>query len=745
MAAAFLKKILHLPPFKAGIFTTCLCCLIYFLVTLSLPTLTTALDDKIVDMMYRIRGPQPSSGSVVIVDIDDTSLQQFGQWPWPRKLMTELTEQILASDPSSLGFTIMFAEKDRSSPSAFIEGIEDILTGQMGEMPFVLSSVLAAIPNYDSIFGETLNDPRCVQGFRLLFQEDFRKQHTASPKSDTALQISPPYIPPDAVQLISGYRTILNTPNIRKGGREGFLNLFPAQAGLLRKAPLLALIDGKMYPSLALQMYRTSLDNKVVTLQLRGSTRDRYYPVAGVRVGDHFISTDESAQLAINFRGPYTTFLSIPAADVLTGSGTRFLRDKHILIGSTAAEMIDVVTTPFSSRMPGVAVQANTLDNLIMHDGFVIDRTRDKTLAMILILAGGIITSGLLSYLHPVAGVFSSLLISVLICAAHYYQFAVHQQLMNLTSVYVCLAAVFIVVALSSYLFERNKRLFIKQAFSQYLSPDVIGELMKSPEKLNLLVDTREVTILFCDIRDFTSLAEGTTPEELSVFLNRYFSLFSDIIIKHRGMLDKYIGDAIMAVWGTPLRDMQHASGAVEAALEMVEAMEKHQPPLTLAGKRVEIGIGINTGVVSAGNFGCSRRFDYTVLGDNVNLASRVESVTKYYPLEILITDATRRSVEPSVTCRFIDSVLVKGRTTPVDLFQPLHAEKAERLDKAEYSSYLDAIQLYRAGNFKAAGDLFLKLCSTHEDPLYEIYLKRCSHFLDVPPGENWSGVFTHR
>lgn len=745
MAAALLKKIFHLSPFKAGIYTTLFCCFIYFLVTHYTPTLTTPVDDKLVDVMYRIRGSQESSGSVVIVDIDDTSLQRFGQWPWPRSLMAKLTEKILAGDPASLGFTIMFAEKDRSSPSALIEDIEDIITSQTGQLPFVLSSLLTAIPNYDMAFGDILDDPRCVQGFRLLFQEDFRKQNTVSPKSDVSVQISPDHISTHAIQLVTGYRAILNTPEIRKDSREGFLNLFPVEAGVLRKAPLLALIDNTVYPSLALQMYRTGLENEAVTLQLQGRKSGRYYPAEGVRVGSHFFSTDESAQLAINFRGPYTTFLSIPATDILNGTGSLFLKDKHVLIGSTAAEMIDLVTTPFSSRMPGVEVQANTLDNLIMDDGLVIDRSREIKLNFILILACGIAISAALSFLHPVVGVFSSMVISVLICSAHYHQFAVQQQLISLTSVYFSLTFVFIVVALGNYLFERSKRLFIKQAFSQYLAPAVIGELMKSPEKLNLLVDTREVTILFCDIRNFTSLAEETTPEELSTFLNRYFSLFSDIIIKHRGMLDKYIGDAIMAVWGTPLQDDQHASGAVHAALEMVKAAREHQADLTLAGKPVEIGIGINTGMVSAGNFGCSRRFDYTVLGDNVNLASRVEAITKHYPQQILITDATRRRIEPNVTCRFIDSVFVKGRTTPVDLFEPLQSFRAEHLGTAEYSDYLDAIQLYRAGNFTGAGELFQKLYRNHEAPLYEMYVKRCAYFTHHPPEDGWCGVFAHR
>ncbi|MFT5698436.1 MAG: adenylate cyclase [Desulforhopalus sp.] len=743
-----IQGILTPSAFKAGIICTLLCCLVYFFTSSPKPEIFTAFDTRLMDIMFHLRGTEDSSGSVVIVDIDEKSLQEYGQWPWPRDLVATLTEKVIESKPLALGFDLMFAERDRSSPAVFLKQhlpyakTYQALASSM-KLPG-LNEILSIIPDYDEKFGKILQDPKIIQGYRFLFKEDFLKDKVSSPHIKHDLTRVPASIPIKEIQLIAAYRPILNIPEIRGGGAEGFLNLFHDDFGTVRKAPLFLLMDDAPYPSMVMEMFQTAHPAESATLLLESQKRGKYFPVQGVSLGDTLYKTDDYGQLNINFRGPSNTFLYLSASDVLNGSESSFLQGKHVLIGSTASGMIDLVATPFSSRMPGVEVHANILDNLIAYDTLTWDDDLEYWLTYALILIGGIAITGALVYLHPVVGLSLSLGIFFILAAGNYSLCFLQHSLIGFSYIFAALVVIFIIVALCNYFFEGKKRLFIKRAFSHYVSPAVVGELMKNPEKLNLQVDNREVSVLFCDIRSFTTLAENTSPAELSLFLNNYFALLTDIIIKHNGMVDKYIGDAIMAVWGTPLEDPQHASNAVRAALEMATAVRKHRDELLLAGQPVRIGIGINSGIVSAGNFGCSRRFDYTVLGDNVNLASRIEGLTRYYPVNILITQFTRGNLQLSSTCRFVDRVQVKGRINPVDLFEPLNSSDPKIVGEEEYSQYLEAIEYYRTGDFKQAARLFNRLFTSHSDPLYRMYNERCLNLLDNPPAEKWTGIFPH-
>lgn len=693
--------------------------------------------------MFYLRGIEPSSGSVIIVDIDEKSLSEYGQWPWPRNLVAQLAEKILSAKPAVLGFDLMFAEKDRCTPLAILGQHHNISGNPVSGTATDLSTIFSSIPDYDKTLGDILENPKSVQGYSLLFREDFQKNAASEPYA--AHPVEPPTNGTfKDVQFIAAYRPILNIPELRRNGGEGFLNLFHDQSGSVRKAPLFILLDKTPYPSLAMEMFMTAQAINFPRLLLGTKKYERFLPIQGVFLNDTLYKTDNYGQLDINFRGPANTFLYLSASDVLNGTETAFLNNKFVLIGTTASGMIDQVTTPFSAQMPGIEVHANILDNLIENDGLLSDETLENQLNYTIILIAGLAISASLVFLNPFLGLSISSLLFLLIGTGNYSLLFLHNKLVGFSFIYIALAAVFLVVTLCNYFFEGRKRLFIRRAFSHYVSPAVVGELLKDPEKLNLLVDNREVTVLFCDIRNFTTLAENTSPAELSLFLNSYFSLLTDIIIKHNGMVDKFIGDAIMAVWGTPLEDSEHASKAVHAALEMAASVEAHRDKLQLSGQPVRIGIGINSGLVSAGNFGCSRRFDYTVLGDNVNLASRIEGLTKYYPITILITQQTRALLQLSATCRFIDSVRVKGRLKTVELYEPLTAERSTLIGTQEYSQYLEALEYYRTQDFDKAAQSFDILFMTYEDPLYQMYRQRSLTFLENPPASPWSGVYSH-
>jgi len=705
------------------------------------PQLFSTLDNQLVDYMFTLRGPQDSSGSVVIIDIDEKSLRDYGQWPWPRSLVSDLSKKIIEAEPLSVGFDLMFGEKDRYSPAALLSRYEHLLTESSTAGVTEIEKRLSSVADPDKTLGQELRTSQSVQGYRFLFKEDFQKEGSKTPNLTHALRLARPHLTFAKVQLISAYRPILNIEDIRAGAPEGFLNLFHDTFGTARKAPLFLLMDDIPYPSLVTQMYQTSKEYN--SPQLHSATRPvgKYYPTIGLSLGREYFKTDSFGQININFRGPRDTFLYLSASDILDGFALPLLKNKYVLVGSTASGNIDLIATPYSSRLPGVEIHANILDNLIKNDPLVWDRQLETVLSYGVLICGGTAISLGLIFLHPLVGVVLSCVLLFCLGAAHYQFLFLSNTLVATSFVITLLGVIFFTVILSHYFFEGKRRSFIKRAFSHYVSPGVISEIMRHPERLDLRVDTREVTVLFCDIRDFTTIAETTSPENLSLFLNNYFSLITDIIIGHGGMVDKYIGDAVMAVWGTPLENSDHSLSAVRAGLDMVKAVHNNQDTLLLSGKPIDIGIGINSGLVSAGNFGCSRRFDYTVLGDNVNLASRIENITKYYPTKILLSQATYTKVQDVIDCRFIDTVLVKGRNSPVDLFEPLSHRVESGSQTPSTLQYAQAISYYKKRNFKQAAILFGELFTLHGDPLYEMYLKRCLELEDHPPNDDWIGV----
>ena len=727
---------------RVGLFCTVLSSIFYFYISNHPLTFFHSIDSRLTDIMFAVRGPRQSSGMVVIVDIDDNSLKRFGPWPWPKNLMAELIDKIVAAETSAVGFDLMFSKNARYSQTIFNTLIEPLTAELPVQYRESFKSALLAQIDSEQQLAQTLQHQRAIQGYRFLFQEDFHKIAGQKPNIKNHQATTYPDTQFRDVQLISAYRAIYNSQEIRNSeGSEGFINLIHNQLGQVRKAPLFLLMDNSPYPSLDMAMILAGREQPAPVLHLERKRIGKYFPVKGVSFLDDFYPTDTSGQISINFRGPSNTFLYLSAGDILDGSATPFLKDKYVLIGSTASGNIDLVATPYSSRIPGVEVHANILDNLIQNDPLVEESELEHLLSFMLIAFGGAFLSIVVVFLPPLLGFCISGLFLTSLVLANYYVLFLHNRTTSISAILFLLFFIFLIVTLSSYFFEGKKRVFIRRAFSQYVSPEVVNELVRHPEKLDLLIDSREVTVLFCDIRNFTHLAESLSPTDISLFLNSYFSLLTEIIMKHNGMVDKYIGDAIMAVWGTPLKDTDHAVHGVQAALEMVEVLKENSDTLLLSGQPVQIGIGINSGMVSAGNFGCSRRFDYTVLGDTVNLASRVENTTRSYPTTILITEHTRERITQSIPTRLIDTVQVKGRTGTVEIYEPLTGSVKSHESANESLLHAQAMSLYKKGDFKAALGLFERLYSLTSDPLYNFNHERCRLLLEKPPTSKWTGV----
>lgn len=745
MVPTDLKRFLQPTAFKSGLFCIIICCLVWYSFGYNKPHFFAGVDARIFDAMFLIRGIEDTSGSIVIVNIDEKSLSEFGQWPWPRDVVAKLTDRIFEAEPVVVGFDIMFAEKDRTSPALLFRKYKDQLT--LAEP--VENNLLAAknvLLDHDLLLGNAIRRGESVQGYMFLFREDFLKGQTGVPPIPSLdITIDIDTVKFSGLKMVNAYRPILNVPEVSTGTTEGFLNVFPDNSGTIRKVPLFIMMDNVPYPSLTFEMYRLANKVKEARLHVSSIETERYRSLLGVSLGHSFFPTDDYGQMAVNFRGPFNTFLYLSASDVLHGTESSILKNKYVLIGSSAAGVMDLVATPFSSRLPGVEVHANVLDNLIQNDPMVWETYTEIGITYSAIIIGGVAISASLVYLGPLIGLLLSLTVLFSVAAGNYFFLFLNNHLLGPSFILTSLAGVFITVTFFNYFFEGRRRIFIRRAFSHYLAPSVVNELLKSPDNLDLIVNNREVTILFCDIRGFTTLSEHCSPEELSRFLNTYFSLMTEIILKHKGMVDKYIGDAVMAVWGSPLNDPCHAINGVRAACEMVEVVEKNMTSLTLSGKPIQIGIGVNSGVVSAGNFGCARHFDYTVLGNNVNLASRVEQLTKMYPVNILITKFTAELLHAEMPYRFIDRVLVKGRNKHVDLFEPLNRNQFTPSSRSQEKKFKRAVTLYRSGKFEKALDCFDELTKESGDRLYDIYAKRCVRFLLEPPPANWQGGYNHR
>lgn len=666
-----IKRLFRPSSFKAGIVCIIFCCLVWYSFGYEKPVFFSSIDSRIVDAMFRFRGPEATTGSVVIVDIDEKSLKEYGQWPWPRDLLARLTRDINSTGAKIIGFDILFAEKDRTSPSILFNQYQNVFADCINFKEILEKTKISPAFDHDKLFGEAIASSTSVLGYLFLFRQDNLKGGSAIPFPTINISLDPIEATFEDVELISAYRSLINIPELSTGMSEGFINAFPDPSGTVRKVPLFIEMDGLPYPSLPFEMVRIVEKIPEVRLHLSQVGEVRNQSLIGIAMGRRFIRTDGYGQLTVNYRGGFNTFPYISACDILKNKKNQSLRDKYVLVGSSAAGVMDIVATPFSVRLPGVEVHANVIDNLIRNDGMIWENYTEIGMTYFLIVTAGLFVVISLVALGPILGFSVGLVIIFAVIAGNYYFLFLNQQLLGVSFVFLSLLTVFITVTFSNYFFEGRRKLFVKRAFSQYLSPSVVNELLKTPGKLNLSIENKEVTILFCDIRNFTRFSETTPIAELGSFLNNYLSLMTDIIIKNKGMVDKYIGDAVMAVWGSPMDDPQHGINGVRTALEMVKMISKHSEELRLSNEPIEIGIGINSGYVSAGNFGSDDRFDYTVLGDNVNLASRIEKLTKYYQIPILISEQTCEILGSDLEYRFIDNVIVRGRNKSVVLYEP--------------------------------------------------------------------------
>ena len=739
-----IKKIIKPSSFKIGCLIVFCAILIFLSFGSKKPTLLISLDNQIIDVMFRVRGTLPTTGQVVIVDIDEKSLKQFGQWPWPRNIVALLVQNIQESGVKVLGFDIVFAEEDQTSPIRYVRTVGKVLNCLPTE------DVLHALKNnealnYDIILGDVVAAHPTVLGYVFQEKTDELKTLAEKPFPSINIRIDPKGYRYEDILLRRGGRAITNVEDVAQAETEGFFNVFPDPSGTVRKVPLFMELDGVAYPSLALEMVRLGLEADAVTIHLSRQKKAYKQDVVGVSLNDRFIRTGATCQITVNYRGPVYSFPYVSTVDVINGKAGNILKGKYAIIGTSAAGLLDLRATPFSSNCPGVEIHANVIDNMLKGDFLLYDIFTENAIIILIILGFGITLSALLSFLGPLYGGIGGVVTLVAIFVGNYHFSFLHNKIIGISYPVFTLLLIFIVLTLFNYFTEGREKHFIHNAFGRYVSPHVVNQLVKLPERLSLKGEQKELSIFFSDIRDFTSISESMSSQQLSQLLNEYLTAMSNIVIRHNGMVDKFIGDAIMAVWGAPLDDELHAVHAARASLEMLDTLHHLQKEWKRRGlPALDIGIGVNTGIVSVGNFGSHARFDYTVIGDNVNLASRLEGLNKMYGTKIIISQYTREAIGEGFCCKLLDLVQVKGKKTATKIYELVCEGTPDPATQTELDRFAEALADYHSRKFHRAYEKFSALNQTRSMTLYTMYMDRIETYMKTPPPDDWDGAFVY-
>ncbi len=602
--------------------------------------------------------PRPASVEkppIAIIDIDDASLQQLGQWPWPRSRMAGLVQRCAEAGAVAMGFDFLFAEPDRTSPPNLAES--------MPQWPKSVRQSLRALPDHDSSFAASFSALPVVLGMA--------GQPAGSAAPDAAKPVQTMLGGDPAARVLRFPAVLTSLPELTAAAAGlGWISLAPSLDGVVRQVPLLATNGDNTYPALSIELLRIALGGDGwITLMSPAGLEQLAFQTPG---GEMSIPLDHKGLFWVYYANPGAAAETISAVRVLAGEADEALRGRLVLVGSSALGFNDLHPTPLGGILPGIEVHANILDAIL--NGQFLERPTwlfGAELCGLLVLsmlmwraARRFGPAGLATLILLLAGVLLSLSAGL---------FLSMRWLVDVSYAWLVLLCLGLLwgTANAVEVFQQRRRM--RDAFRQYLAPELVEQLSRSAEPPRLGGESREMTILFCDIRGFTSLSETLAPERLGALMNHYLSAMSAVVLQHGGTIDKYIGDCIMAFWNAPLADPDHALHACEAALALRAELPGVNQSLHAQGllgpeQSVQIGIGMHTGWVAVGNFGSLQRFDYTVLGDSVNQAARMESLCKTYERDILASRSVRDRV-PQIAMESLGETRMRGKQELVEVF----------------------------------------------------------------------------
>jgi len=659
------------------------------------PIKKTAL--SIADTKYEIRnklGLSPSANdNIVIVEVDEKSVNNLGRWPWDRNIIGDLIEKLSAS--SVVALDIVFSEKSQKQKDRYLaEKISQ--SGNVIGGFFFRSQSSEKTNNY-------------IQDY-LYDQAIFRITMESETTNIKQFPFAEPNIPVIAEALLA----------------NAFFTIEPDMDGLYRKYPLAYIFKGMLIPSLATQTLRYHLNKDIeVVLNENGI---KSFALDNIHIKDN-------NYIRLNY---YKDAVFISAYDVLSGKIPQdFFKDKITLVGITEIGIYDLRPTPIDSVTPGVLLHLTAINNLLNNEYL-----KDINKINIINILGILLLIFSVSFLRKIHIRVIGYLVIITSCYAISNMLFIKYHIWVEDFYYLFPALILsISLELLAFFIVDRKSLEMKRAFSTYVSPEIVNIMMQDPEKLSLGGEDREITIMFTDIRGFTTISEKLSSEKVVSILNRLNSPLTESIIKHKGLLDKYIGDAIMAIFNAPVDIDDHADLACEAALEMLEILEQTNIAFEHDNlPKIDIGIGLNTGIATVGNIGSSLRFDYTAIGDSVNLASRLEGLNKLYKTHIIISEFTAAKLTRRFVLKKLDRVRVKGKEKPVEIYELMKTTK-ENTDIAKH--FNKALKLYFNADFQAASKEFRLIFENYKDNTANLYIERCKTMLAQGVDKNWDGVFT--
>ena len=691
------------------------------------------LDLRAVDYRLQQRGPQPALADIVIVAVDDASVAELGRWPWSRAVIARLIDTLSAADAAVIGFDVVQSE---ATASPGLDALRERPTGVDEGTWNTIRRAFDRGAAEDAQLGDAVRrSNRTVLGYYYDFNQKGHETVSGTARVSTYNAVTGRGRP----QIAHAPAIVANLPDLAAAARElGYFNFFPDDDGYFRRVPLAITYHDEIAVPLSLAMLRAYQPTNQLSIHFAEDGG-----VEGVRIGAVEVPVAPDGQMLVNFRGAGKTFTFVAAADVLAGRvppGT--FRGKLVLVGVTAAALADVRATAFDGQLPGVEIHATVMDNILRRD-FV---HHPKWIGLVEVAV--ILSSALLLgvALHLARGVYGAL-VGLTLLAAYLLgsQWLFRSAGLALGLVYPLLAIslTYVAITVQQYVVEEGEKRKIRNAFGLYLPPALANLVSEHPEMLKLGGDKRELTVMFSDIRGFTTLSEGLEPEALVELLNEFLGAMTEVIFAHDGTLDKYIGDAIMAVWGAPISQSDHAARACLAALGMKARLRELADQWAQRGlPPLDIGIGLNTGPMVVGNMGSARRLSYTVIGDNVNLASRLEGLNKMYGSGIIVSESTLQAAANTVVARELDLVRVKGKKLPVRIFEILAPADEREQWMPLVERFNAGIAAYRARQWDTAMRAFTAVLAerTGDGPSH-MYLERCREMLEAPPAPDWDGV----
>ncbi|MGY4627890.1 CHASE2 domain-containing protein [Bradyrhizobium sp. USDA 4486] len=689
--------------------------------------------------MFQLLDPRHKAARpVTIVDIDDKSLAKLGQWPWPRTRIADMIQTLTSNGAVAIGFDVVFSEADRLNP--------DIVAGQMRYLDDATRAKLRELPTNDQILSEAIKRSRVVLG------------ETGLPDALTELDKSLPFTGVATVGEENAERFLFEFPGLLRNvpvieevaAGRGLFTIRTERDGLIRRVPMIMRAQGNIMPSLSLEILRVVTGTP--TLLVRADKTG----VRSVRLKGLEVPTDKNGQLWVHYarRDPS---IYVSAADVLDNMvSPSKVNGKLVLIGTSAVGLNDIKTTPVSSTMPGVEIHAQVLESVL--SGAVISQPNYALgVELLAALIIGLLVIIFTPNLGPVRLVLAGAMFAASLVGTSWFFYAQYRYLIDFTYPLLSTTAIYITFIFSSFVREQRQRVQIRGQFAQYMSPVLVEQLAQSPEKLKLGGEEREMTIMFSDVRGFTSISESYKhdPQGLTALMNRFLTPLTNVIIEQKGYIDKYMGDAIMAFWNAPLDDPQHEINACEAAIQMLEKIDvvnKEREEEAAHGGHVyiplNVGIGLNTGIGVVGNMGSDRKFNYSVLGDSVNLASRLEGQSKEYGFPIIVGSRTALAAKDKFAILELDFIMVKGKTEPEVIYaiagreDVMHSAAFQRLRNIT----IEMLGCYRSRDWQGALDAIARGRKSEDadtlEKLFKLYETRIKDFQVNPPAEGWTGAY---